>query len=59
MTKPKKLIRAIFVNNGYSTTDSLSDVELLYFNSDNELFFTDDGVTYKASMDTTSPEIVS
>lgn len=59
MTKQKKLIRAIFIQNGYSTTDSLSDVELLYFNNDNELYFTDSGVTYKASMNTTSPEIVS
>lgn len=59
MTKQKKLIKAIFVQNGYSTTDTLSDVELLYFNDDNELYFTDGGVTYKASMDTTSPEIVS
>jgi hypothetical protein len=59
MTKQKKLIKAIFIHNGYSTTDSLSDVELLYFNDNNELYFTDGGVTYKASMNTTSPEIVS
>jgi len=58
MSKQKKLIKAIFYQNGYSTVDTLSDVELLYFNN-NELYFTDDGITYKASMDTTSPEIVS
>ncbi|MCK9416458.1 hypothetical protein M0Q97_07360 [Candidatus Dojkabacteria bacterium] len=58
MSKQKKLIKAIFYQNGYSTVDTLSDVELLYFNN-NELYFTDGGISYKASMDTTSPEIVS
>lgn len=59
MAKRWKLIRSIFVRNGYDTYESLADVELLSITSDAVLYFSDGGVTYRADLDTTSPIIVS
>jgi len=59
MAKRWKLIRSIFVRNNYRTYESLANVELLSITEDGELYFADGGVTYRASLDTTTPVPVS
>lgn len=54
-----RFIRTVLYQIGYDTYDSLDGIELVSISEDDYLYFTDNGVLYKADLDSTEKEPVN
>jgi hypothetical protein len=54
-----RFIRTVLYQIGYDTYDSLDGIELVSISEDGYLYFTDNGVLYKADLDSTEKEPVN